>query len=135
MEQNLEKYNKILINSLLKKGKKNSSEKIFQNLLVDIKYNLKQNPNKILYNIIKKKLSPKIFLITVPFKRKKKKNFLICLNDILQFKKGIKFLLKNTTIKTRLNEIIKINKNRSKLLKLKKNYYKSILKTRFNMKY
>ena len=50
----------------------------------------------------------------------------------LQIKKGIKwFLLKKN--KNFSNEILKIYKNRSKLIKMKKEHYKKINKLKFNI--
>lgn len=135
MEQNLEKYNQFFITTLLKHGQKNNSEKIFIEILTKIKKVLKKNPNELFYKTIKNKLAPQVLLIQVPFKRYKKKNFLICLNKTLRFKKGIKFLVDNTKKKKIAQELIHINKNKKKnrLFQLKQVSYKEILKNRYMM--
>jgi ribosomal protein S7 len=135
MELNLEKYNKFFITTLLKQGKKNNSEKIFRDILIKMKQGLKKNPNKLFFTTIKNKLAPQVILIQVPFKRYKKKNFLICLNKKLRFKKGIKFLVDNTNKNKLAQELIHINKNKKKnrLFQLKQNYYKEIMKNKYMM--
>lgn len=135
MEQNLEKFNfkNIFTKMFLKKGKKENAEKFLKNILIELKKNTHIKPNIILNNVFFKKLSPKLNIINVQNKKKKKnKFFLMFLKKELQIKKGIKwFLLKKN--KNFSNEILKIYKNRSKLIKMKKDHYKKINKLKFNI--
>ena len=73
MELNYEEFKikKLFINILLKKGKKNNSENIFKNILINLKKKTKQKPNFILLKCIKN-LLPKLKVISIPNKKKKK---------------------------------------------------------------
>ena len=144
MEQNYKnnKIKQLFINILLKKGKKINSEKIVNNLLLNIKKNIKKNPNKILKKFINK-TSIKIKYIEIPkkkrFKKKKwsKKKSLyvfIFLNNNKQIKIPIKWLfLKKRKINyiNIINEILQTIKNTGRIISLKKNYYKEIKKLKF----
>ena len=140
MELKYEKYKlkKLFINMLLKKGKKTCSESIFKNILINLKKTTKQNPNLILFKSIEN-LSPKLKAISIPNKKRKKKNkkrdryFLMLLNSNKQIKKSIAWLLLNSNLKNISNEIIQTSTNNSKTINTKKQYYKNIKKLKYNL--
>lgn len=143
MELNYEEFKikKIFINNLLKKGKKNNSEKIFKNILIDLKKKTKQKPMFILLKSIKN-LLPKLKIISIPNKKrnrnkKKKKDsyFLMYLNFNKQIQQSIQLLIKNSNIKNILNEIIETSQNKSKSINAKKKVYKNIRKLKFNIRF
>ena len=139
MELNYEEFKikKIFINILLKKGKKNNSENIFKNILINLKKKTKQKPNFILLKCIKN-LLPKLKAISIPNKKKsnkKKKDsfFLMFLNEDKQIKKSVIWLVKNTNLQNINNEIIQTSKNKSKIINIKKQMYKDIKKLKYNI--
>lgn len=134
-EKNYYKIKKIFINFLLKKGKKRNSEKIFKEILIKLKIKTKQNPNFILLKSIKNLLLN--FKIINMINKKKKNNnfFLIYLNKEKQLKEAINLLILNTKISDLDNEIININKKKSKIINLKKEIYLNIKKLKFNMNF
>ena len=135
MEQNLEKFNfkNIFIKMFLKKGKKENSEKFLKKIFIELKKKTHKKPNIILNKVFSKILAPKLNIIKVPSKKKKKnKFFLMFLERELQIKKGIKWFLLSKNKKFS-NEILKIYKKRSKIIKIKKDHYKKINKLKFNI--
>ena len=138
MEQKYENYKikKMFLNMLLKKGKKNISEKLYNNILMDIKKKTKQNPNNILFECIEN-LSPKIKIINIPNdKRKKKKKdqyYLIFLEKEKQIKISLLWVFKN--LKNISKEIIDTSNNKSKSIDLKKKMYEEINKLHHNIKF
>lgn len=95
MEQ--KKIKNILIKSLIKKGKKNISEKIYKNLLISLKNKFENNPSEILQNSIHK-LSPKVNV-----KILKKKTFAIPLVEQKQIKISLKWLFFSSKSKTEIS--------------------------------
>ena len=139
MELNYEEFKikKLFINILLKKGKKINSEKIFKNILIQLKKETKQKPNFILIKAINN-LLPKLKTISLPNKKQQKKkdlHFLMFLNKDKQIQTSIKWLMHNVTLKNINNEIIQTSKNKSKTIQTKKQYYKKIKRLKFNLKY
>lgn len=137
MEQNYEEFKikKLFLNILLKKGLKIKAEKIFNNILFDLKKQTKQKPFFILIKAIKK-LLPKIKTIAIPKKKKQhNKHFLIFLTLDKQIKKSIIWLFLNSNLKTVVSEIIKTSKNKSKTINTKKKHYLEIKKQKFNLKF
>lgn len=142
MELNYEEFKikKIFINMLLKKGKKNNSENIFKNILINLKKTTKQKPYFILLKCIKN-LLPKLKAISIPNKKKntkkKKKDsyFLMFLNEEKQIKQSISWLILNSNLKNITNEIIQTSKNKSKTINTKKELYKEIKKLKFNIRF
>ena len=142
MELNYEEFKikKIFINMLLKKGKKNNSENIFKNILINLKKTTKQKPYFILLKCIKN-LLPKLKAISIPNKKKntkkKKKDsyFLMFLNEEKQIKQSISWLTLNSNIKNITNEIVQTSKNKSKTINTKKELYKEIKKLKFNIRF
>ena len=140
MELNYEEFKikKIFINMLLKKGKKNNSENIFKNILINLKKTTKQKPYFILLKCIKN-LLPKLKAISIPNKKKntkkKKKDsyFLMFLNEEKQIKQSISWLILNSKLKNIINEIVQTSKNKSKTINTKKEFYKEIKKLKFNI--
>lgn len=148
MVQNLEyiKIKKIFVNLLLKQGKKEISEKKLKDLLKILKKKSNKNPDKILTKSIKN-LLPKLKII--PFtnkrsrKKKKKKNknfnksFLMFLKPDKQIKTSFLWLFKhsNPKLKKLDNEVLKTAKRRSATILFKKNYYREIKKSRYNLKF
>ena len=54
----------------------------------------------------------------------------------LQIKKALKWLKLNVKNKNKLgNEIIKISKKKSNIIRIKKNYYQEIKNSKFNIKF
>lgn len=139
MEQNLEKFKikNIFTNIFFKNGKKNISEKIFKKNLIFLKKKKKKCPIIFFNKIIEKKISPKLHLVKILTRNKRRNNyFLIFLKKELQIKKALKWLKLNTRNKYKLgNEIIKISKKKSKIIQIKKNYYKEIKNSKFNIKF
>ena len=136
---NLLNIKRLFINMLLKKGKKNCSEYIFKNVLIDIKKKTKQKPFFVLIKCIEN-LLPKIKAINIPNKKKKnlknyKKDrfFLIFLTKNKQIKKSISWII-NFKTKNMVDEIILTSKNKGKILNMKKEYYNEIKKLKFNLK-
>ena len=132
------KIKKLFINMLLKKGKKNCSENLFKNILINLKKRTKQKPNFILFKSIDN-LLPKLKTISIPNKKrnknKKKKDryFLMLLDENKQIKKSISWFLLNSKLKNIENEIIQTSKNKGKTINTKKQYYKNIKKLKFNL--
>lgn len=139
MEQNLEKFKikNTFTNIFFKNGKKNISEKILKKNLIFLKKKKKKNPLFFFNKIIKKKISPKIHLIKILTRNKRRKNyFVIFLKNELQIKKALKWLKLNVKNKNKLgNEIIKISKKKSNIIRIKKNYYQEIKNSKFNIKF
>jgi ribosomal protein S7 len=148
MEQKKKEINikDIFIKLLLKEGKKHISEKIFNNILINLKNKTKQKPKFILIKTIQN-LSPKLKLISVPVgKRKtKKKNsrsryFLMFLNEEKQIKISINWILsfsktnKNFT-QNIINEILETFNNKSKSIEKKKQMYTEIKKLKYNIRF
>lgn len=138
MEQNLEnfKIKNLFSNIFLTKGKKNLSEKILKKNLIFIKKKKKKNPIFFFNKIINENITPKIHLIKILTKNKRRNIFfVIFLKKELQIKRALKWLKKNTKQKKIGKEIIKISKNKSYLIRIKKNYYKEIKNIKFNIKF
>jgi ribosomal protein S7 len=104
MEQNCQNKNFIIknlfIKMLLKKGKKNLAEKIYNNILIELRKKTKQKP---IFTLIKTVniLSPGIKLINVPIskrktQKRKNKHFLMFLNTENRYKIGINWILTYT---------------------------------------
>jgi ribosomal protein S7 len=139
MEQKNKKFKikNIFVKILMKKGKKSISEKIFKNILINLKNKTKQKPNFILKKAILN-LSPKLKLINILF-GKRKKYFLIYLNEEQQMKISINWLLFFSKTKSKnflnniINEIYETFNNKSKSIEKKKNLYKDIKKLKYNI--
>lgn len=138
MELNYEEYKikKIFINILLKKGKKNNSEVIFKNILINLKKITKQKPIFILMKSITN-LLPKLKTINLQKKKKNKKDlyFLMFLTETKQIKISINWLFKNNNLSNIVNEIISTAENKSKTINFKKEYYRDIKKLKFNLNF
>ena len=131
------KIKKLFINILLKKGKKNYSEKILKNILIKLKKITNQKPDFILLKCINN-LLPKLKAINLPNKKKGKKKkkdmySLIFLNREKQIKTSINWLFLNSNLQNIVNEIILTSKNKSKTINFKKDYYRDIKKLKFNL--
>jgi len=149
MEQKKKKINikDIFIKLLLKEGKKHISEKIFNNILINLKNKTKQKPKFILIKTIQN-LSPKLKLISIPLvKRKTNKKkfrsryFLMFLNEEKQIKISINWILYISKTKPQnftqniTNEILETFNKKSKSIEKKKQMYNEIKKLRYNIKF
>lgn len=128
MEQKCQNKNimikKLFIKMLLKKGKKNLAEKIYNNILIELRKKTKQKPIFILIKVINI-LSPGVKLINVPIskrrtKKKKSKYYLMFLNLENSYKIVINWILfysrkrKTNFLKNIINEIYNIIDNKGK---------------------
>jgi ribosomal protein S7 len=149
MVQNTEKkykIKKIFINLLLKKGKKEISEKKLKLLLTQIKKKEDTSPDKILIQSVQN-LLPKIKAIPFTSKRSRKKkkrknknfnkNFLMFLNSDKQIKTSFLWLFKHSSknLKKLDIEVIKTAKKKSASFFFKKKYYREIKKLKYNLKF
>ena len=142
MEQKKTEFNQIkdiFIKILLKDGKKYISEKIFNNILINLKNKTKQKPHFILIKAIDN-LAPKIKVISISNGRKhRNKNFLMFLTEEKQIKTAVTWILSCSNIKSKniinniSQEILKTSKNKSESLKKKKKMYKEIKKLKYNI--
>jgi hypothetical protein len=149
MVQNTEKkykIKKIFINLLLKKGKKEISEKKLKLLLTQIKKKEDTSPDKILIQSVQN-LLPKIKAIPFTSKRSRKKkkrknknfnkNFLMFLNNETQINTYFLCLFKHSTKNLKKLEIavIKTAKKKRPTFFFKKKYYLEIKKLKYNLKF
>ena len=74
MELKYEEYKvkTLFVNMLLKRGKKTSSEKILQTVLINLKKITNQKPDFVLFKAIEN-LLPKLKAVSIPNKRRNKK--------------------------------------------------------------
>ena len=139
MEQKILKEHhvyKLFINFLLKKGKKNIAENKLKQILIKIKKKTKQKPFFILIKAIKH-LMPKLKIITlITKKRYKSLNFLFFLTKKKQIQESISWLITNQKINVYsiVNNIIQTSKKKGLIFNKKKELYKKIKKSRFNIK-
>ena len=120
MEQNIIK--KLFVKTLTKKGKKNKIEKVYKNLLLNIKINKKQNSINILKKSIEN-LLPKMEIKKVS----KYKSKIVLLNNEKQLKKSIKWLTTNNISNKKVNkENIILNEVLDTLNKNSKSYKQKV---------
>ncbi len=149
MEQNCQNKNFIIkdlfIKMLLKKGKKNLAEKIYNNILIELRKKTKQKP---IFTLIKTVniLSPGIKLINVPIskrktKKRKSKHFLMFLNIENRYKIGINWILTYTRkrkvnfLKNIINEIFNILDNKGKSIEKRNEIGMELNKLRHTIKF
>ena len=149
MEQKYQNKNimikNLFIKMLLKKGKKNLAEKIYNNILIELRKKTKQKPIFILIKVINI-LSPRIKLINVPINKRKTKNrknkyYLIFLNLENSYKIVINWILfysrkrKINFLKNILNEIYNIINNKGKSIDKRNEIGMELNKLRHTIKF
>ncbi len=130
---------------LLKKGKKNLAEKIYNNILIELRKKTKQKP---IFTLIKTVniLSPGIKLINVPIskrktQKRKNKHFLMFLNTENRYKIGINWILtysrkrKINFLKNIINEIFNILNNKGKSIEKRNEIGMELNKLRHTIKF
>jgi ribosomal protein S7 len=149
MEQKYQNKNIIIkelfIKMLLKKGKKNLAEKIYNNILIELRKKTKQKPIFILIKIINI-LSPGVKLINVPIskrkiKRRKNRYYLMFLNLENSYKIVINWILfysrkrKTNFLKNVINEIYNILDNKGKSINKRNEIGIELNKLRHSIKF
>ena len=135
----------LFIKMLLKKGKKNLAEKIYNNILIELRKKTKQKPLFILIKTVNI-LTPGIKLINVPVSRrrtKKRKNrhFLMFLNLENYYKIGINWILsysrkrKTNFLKNIINEIFNVLDNKGKSVEKRNEIGMELNKLRHTIKF
>jgi ribosomal protein S7 len=130
---------------LLKKGKKNLAEKIYNNILIELRKKTKQKPIFILIKIINI-LSPGVKLINVPIskrkiKRRKNRYYLMFLNLENSYKIVINWILfysrkrKTNFLKNVINEIYNILDNKGKSINKRNEIGIELNKLRHSIKF